>query len=80
MRSTILSRLGITLDGDTCDIHARLTDDGTGRESLAFLGVHVRPELPRAGYWYFPNLEHDALSLAKRLGMVSMTLGRAVPS
>ena len=78
MRSTVLEPRTVQLDGDECDVHARLVTDATGRESLAYCGVYVHAEAPRAGYWYAPNLEQDALSLLKRLGMISMTLGRAV--
>jgi hypothetical protein len=84
MRSTVLEPRTVQLDGDACDVHARLVTDAHGRESLAYCGVYVRPKAPRAGYWYFPNIDPnlypDALSLLKRLGMISMALGRAVAS
>ena len=79
MRSTIVWKNDVVIDGAPSDLHMRLVDDGKGHEAVAYCGVYVRPELPCNGYWYFPA-PADALSLAKRFGIVSLVSCRLVPA
>lgn len=67
----ILSRLNVTVAGDSCDVHARtdapIDDYDAG---VAFCGVYVRPVGPVPGYWYFP-VGLEAAQLLTTLGVRS---------
>ena len=64
----IVTRSNVNVNGDVCDVHARLDDGRFPIQSLvAWCGVYVRANGPVNGYWYFPPVA-DATALLSSLG------------
>lgn len=64
----IISRSNVNVNGDACDVHARMDDGRFPIQSpVAWCGVYVRANGPVNGYWYFPQAD-EAASLLVSLG------------
>jgi hypothetical protein len=65
----IVTRSNVNVNGDACDVHARIYDDGhfASHSPVAWCGVYVRASGPVNGYWYFPQAD-EAASLLVSLG------------
>ena len=63
----IITRTNVNVNGDACDVHARMDDGRFPIQSPAWCGVYVRANGPVNGYWYFPSM-NDASALLVSLG------------
>jgi hypothetical protein len=65
----IIQRNNVNVNGDACDVHARLGTADAFLGVIRWCAVYVRPNGPVNGYWYFPP-EAEESALLSSLGVL----------
>ena len=66
----IIQRSNVNVNGEACDVHARLGTADAFLDAIRWCAVYVQPNGPVNGYWYEPSSD-GATALLASLGVLS---------